>query len=366
MSSINGTNWRNSNFSTYAQERANIAYGKNASKNKEEYMQNIIKKNKFWQKHEGGRLGETTATHSHHGFKIQSVLVPKNKFTRSEAIKYVKEHFEYKKIHTTLSYFRFRQFDPTANSKYFTKVLDNGVELVFEKPPIGKDGIKPRGRNKLEELHGKFEFSTHGGALKVSEIYTVIKNGYTWPDLKPIANYKYIKDLSSNFHQVYDDKKQKRIILNYTGTKGIIDWLSNLDYILQTYTLWPRFKNAKAILDKVLKLYPNYKITLVSHSQGGIITRELSRIYGDELFEIITLNPGGMSFIEAIKSSTGEGKRNKQNEYTIKSELDFASFFANPNKNDIIITRESGDIVKEHSPSILFRLNPDLEIGRKK
>lgn len=300
------------------------------------------------------KLGESTATHSHHGFAIQSVLVPKNKFTRAEAIKYIREHFEYKKIDSTQrkNFYSFRQFDPTKNSKYFTKVLSDGVELVFEKKPIGKDSIKPR--------------EMTGGSLKVSEIYTVIKNGYDWPDLKPIAQYKYIKDLSSNFHQVYEDKKQKRIILNYTGTKGIIDWLNNLDYILQTYTLWPRFQNAKAILDKVIKLYPNYKITLVSHSQGGIITRELSRIYGDELFEIITLNPGGMSFIEALKSSTGEGKRNKQNEYTIKSELDFASFFAHPNpRGDIIITRESGDIVKEHSPNILFRLNPDLDIGRK-
>jgi hypothetical protein len=286
--------------------------------------------------------------------------VPKDKFTRSDAIKYIREHFQYKKIDSTQrkNFYSFRQFDPTENSKYFTKVLDNGVELVFEKAPIGKDSIKPRDRNKLEELHG--------GALKVSEIYKFISNGYTWPDLKPIQGYKYIKDLSSNFHQIYENKKEKRIILNYTGTKGIIDWLNNLDYILQTYTLWPRFQNAKAILDKVIKLYPEYKITLVSHSQGGIITRELSRIYGDELFEIIALNPGGMSVIEAIKSTTGDGKRNKENEYTIKSELDFASFFAKKNKNDIVIPRESNDIVKEHTTEILFRLNPDLEIGRKK
>jgi hypothetical protein len=300
------------------------------------------------------KLGESTATHSHHGFQIQSVLVPKDKFTRSEAIKYIREHnnVEYKKIDSSQrkNFYSFRQIDPTPNSKYFTKVLDNGVELVFEKTPIGKDSIKPR---------------NIGGSLKVNEIHKFISNGYDWPDLKPITQYKYIKELSSNFHQVYENKAKKRIILNYTGTKGIIDWLNNLDYILQTYTLFPRFKNAKAILDKVLKLYPDYKITLVSHSQGGIITRELSRIYGDELFEIISLNPGGMSFIESIKSTTGEGKRNKQNEYTIKSELDFASFFAHPHENDVIITRESGDIVKEHSPSILIRLNPDLEIGRK-
>lgn len=313
-------------------------------------------------------LGETTATHSHHGFAIQSVLVPKDKFSKDEAIKYIKKHFQYKKIHTTPNYFRFRQFGPTENSKYFSKKLDNGVELVFEKKPIGPGGIKPREGGKLTpDVYGMT-----GGALSINEIYKFIKNGYEWPELKPIAQYKLIKNLSDKFHQVYVSLhsetlrgRDRRVIINYTGTKGIIDWFSNLDYILQTYTLWPRFKNAKAVLDKVLKQYPNYKITLVSHSQGGIITRELSRLYGDELFEIISLNPGGMSFIEGIKSAFGEGKRNQENEYTIKSEFDFASFFANPNPRDIVIPRESGDIVKEHSPKILIRLNPDLEIGRK-
>jgi len=73
-----------------------------------------------------------------------------------------------------------------------------------------------------------------------------------------------------------------------------------------------------------------------------------------------------MSFIEGIKTSFGDDKKRiKENEYTIKSEFDFASFFAKKNKNDIIILNETGDIVREHGTEILFRLNPDLEIGRK-
>ena len=318
------------------------------------------------------KLGKTTATHSHHGFQIQSVLVPKDKFSKEEAIKYIKQHFEYNKIHETPSYFRFRQIAPTKNSKYFTKVLADGVELVFEKPPIGPNGIKPREvfgqvfKGSKDNEVDRRPVKSEGGSLKVNEIYQVIKNGYEWPDLKPLKGYKYLKDLSNTFHQVYKNEKQKRIIVNYTGTKGIIDWLNNLDYILQTYTLFPRFQNAKAVLDKVLKRFPNYKITLVSHSQGGIITRELSKLYGDELFEIIALNPGNMSVIEGVKTFFGDDKKRiKENEYTIKSEADFASFFAKKNKNDIIITNETGDIIKEHKTDILFRLNPDLEIGRK-
>jgi hypothetical protein len=298
------------------------------------------------------KLGESTATYSHHGYQIQSVLVPKDKFSKSEAIKYIRKHFQYKKIDSTQRprFYSFRQIDPTKNSKYFTKILDNGVELVFEKPPIGKDGIKPR------DL---------GGSLKVNEIYRVIKNGYEWPKLKDIPQFKNIKDLSSNYHQVYENKKDKRIILNYTGSKGAIDLLNNIDYLLQTYPLTPRFLKAEEIFNKVLKRYPNYTITLVSHSQGGIITRELSRLYGDSIFEIIAVNPAESSFVEDIKSFFGEGKRNKENEYNIKSELDFASFFSTKGKNDIVVPKLSNDLIQEHRSEILLRLNPDLEIGRK-
>ena len=344
-----------SSIEKYAQERADIAYGKNSTKNKEEYMQNIIKKNMKWQKHSGGQLGETTATTNkleelqffkHHGFKIQSVLVPKDKFMRSEAIKYVREHFEYKKIDSTQrkNFYSFRQFDPTKNSKYFTKVLDNGVELVFEKAPIGKDSIKPRDMT--------------GGAFKVSEIYKFIKNGHVDDNIREkIAGYTFIEELSGRHSQVYQNKKKKIIVINYSGTREWSDWLNNLDYIFRTYNISTRYKRAKSLLEKILKDYPGYKIKLIGYSQSGIIVRELAKLYGDEIFEIISLNPGNLSVYE------GDAP---EHEYVIKSDLDFASFFRKPEKNDLIIKSETSNIATEHLPEILFRLNPDLEIGRKK
>jgi hypothetical protein len=243
---------------------------------------------------------------------------------------------------------------------------DRGVKGV--RPlPIGKDSIKPRDGDCGSHCIGvrvKGVRPLSGGALKVSEIYKFIKNGYDWPDLKPISQWNVIKDLSSKFHQVYKNDKQKRIIINYTGSKGMADLLNNIDYLLQTYPLTPRFLKAKAVFDNGLKRFPKYKFTLVSHSQGGIITRELSRIYGNDIFEIIALNPGESEFVENIKSMFGEGKRTKEYEYNIKSELDFASYFAKKNKNDIIIPKESDSLIKEHKSEILLRLNPDLEIGR--
>jgi hypothetical protein len=330
----------------YAKERADIAYGKNPSKQKEEFMQSIIKKNMKWRIHEnGGRLGETTATHSHHGYQIQSVLIPKDKFSKSDAIKYIKKHFQYKKIDSTQrpNFYSFRQIDPTKNSKYFTKVLDNGVELVFEKPPIGPDGIKPR--------------DLEGGSFKVSEIYKFIKNGHVDANIREkIAGYTFIDQLSGRHSQVYQNKKKKIIVINYSGTREWSDWINNLDYIFRTYNISARYKNAKSLLEKVLKDYPNYKIKLIGYSQSGIIVREMAKLYGDSLFEIISLNPGNLSIYE------GDAPKH---EYVIKSDLDFASYFRRPEKNDIIIPSKGYNIVTEHLPEILFRLNPDLEIGRK-
>ena len=350
----------------YAKERADIAYGKRSSPQKEEFMQNIIKKNMKWYKHEGGRLGETTATHSHHGYKIQSVLVPKDKFSKSDAIKYIRKHFQYKKIDSTQrpNFYSFRQIDPTKNSKYFTKVLADGVELVFEKPPIGKDSIKPREvfgqvfKGSKDNEVDRRPVKSEGGSLKVSEIYKFIKNGHVDDNIREkIAGYTLIDQLSGKHSQVYQNKKKKIIVINYSGTREWSDWINNLDYIFRTYNLSARYKNAKALLETVLKDYPKYKIKLIGYSQSGIIVRELAKVYSDEIFEIISLNSGNLSIYEGAAP---------EHEYVIKSDLDFASYFRRPEKNDIIIPSETSNIATEHLPEILFRLNPDLEIGRKK
>lgn len=350
---------RKKQIEDYVHNRADLVYGKNPTKDyahrKEEYIRQLIKKNM-----QGSRLlGETSATHSHHGFQIQSVLVPKDKFTREEAIKYVRKHFQYKKIHTTSTYFRFRQFDPTENSKYFTKVLDNGVELVFEKRPIGPDGIKPHPFEKrADPKSDRTQSRDDGGSFKVSDIYKFIKNGYLKPsDREIIEGYKFLDDLSTTHFQVYQNKKQKIIVINYIGTISATDWLNNFNYLFKTYKLSSRYKRAKAILERVLRDFPKYKIKLIGYSQAGIIVRELAKVYENDIFEIISLNPGNISVYEKTPAPA--------HEYVIKSDLDFASYFRKPEQNDIIIPSMTNNIATEHLPEILFRLNPDLEIGRK-
>ena len=68
---------------------------------------------------------------------IQSVLVPKSKFTRDEAIKYVRQHHTYKKIDSNQrpAYYSFRQVEPEPLEQkgyhYISKKLGNGVILVI-------------------------------------------------------------------------------------------------------------------------------------------------------------------------------------------------------------------------------------------
>ena len=69
---------------------------------------------------------------------VQSVLVPKNKFSEKEAINWVREHYKVKKYNDNqrINYFSFRQLEPTylkqkGYTKYIEKRLNNGVLLVI-------------------------------------------------------------------------------------------------------------------------------------------------------------------------------------------------------------------------------------------
>jgi hypothetical protein len=263
--------------------------------------------------------------------KVQSVLIPKNKFTKSQAINYIKEHFKYKKIDETKNYYRFRQFKPKKNSHYISKKISNGVILVIE-----YDG----------EM---------GGSLPVSIIYNSINNGYKKTEGEEIHNigddYILNTNLSSHEIQVYVNENEKRIIINFVGTYKALDWLNNYQYVMGNYRQTRRFRHAKETVKKVINEYPSYQISLIGHSQSAVITREMGKDYGNKIFEIINLN--------------GANLREKAlpNEYNIRSSIDVVSLLTRNNDRVITIPREGVNLLKEHSPSILNRLNPSHLIG---
>jgi len=271
---------------------------------------------------------------------VQSVLVPKATFSKSEAIKYIKEHFTFCIIDSKPpNFYRFRQFDPTKGSRYFTKVLKNGVELVIEYPP--------------KELTSK----EAGGSLPFGVIYKVIRNGYniaqhSKADFNDVGGF--VLEYSTNEMQVYKSDSRKQIIINYVGTYNLLDWLSVLAYYLRIYKYTWRYKRAEKSFLKVLDKYPDYKITIVTHSQSAAISRALMEKYSD-VFEIINLNPASYSGYEPLRG-----------EHTIYSSWDVPSSYMKKTPEDIRIQAESWNPIKEHQSDILLRLNLDTEFGRMK
>jgi hypothetical protein len=261
---------------------------------------------------------------------IQSVLVPKNKFSKKEAIDYIKKHFKFRKIDENQrhNFYSFRQFDPTKGSNYSTKKLKNGVELVFE-------------------------YKNKGGSLPVKTIYKSIKNGYSYPKIENVDDgFVFSKYGSDKEIQLYVNEKEKRIIINFIGTYTLFDWGNNYSYVLGKYKETKRFKRARDAFIKITDDYQNYKVILVGHSQSAVITNILNQEFPNKIYEVINLNGANL------------GETERDNEYNIRSKMDLVSLLHKPTKRDIIIDNKTNNILTEHKPNILERLKQDREIGR--
>jgi hypothetical protein len=261
---------------------------------------------------------------------IQSVLVPKNKFTRKQAINYIKKHFKFIKIddNQRKNFYSFRQFNPTHGSNYSTKKLKNGVELVFE-------------------------YKNIGGSLPVKTIYKSIKNGYSYPKIEDLDDgFVFSKNGSDKEIQLYVNEKEKRIIINFIGTYTLLDWSNNYSYVIGKYKDTKRFKRAMEAFLKITDDYPNYKVVLVGHSQSAVITNLLNRDFPNRIYEVINLNGANL------------GENERDNEYNIRSKMDLVSLLHKPTSRDIIIDNKTNNILTEHKPDILKRLEQNREIGK--
>lgn len=62
---------------------------------------------------------------------LQTILVPKSKFSLAEAVAWVRDHrHSHHKVDISGNYYRFRQHTPAHHGRYYTVTLKNGVELV--------------------------------------------------------------------------------------------------------------------------------------------------------------------------------------------------------------------------------------------
>lgn len=65
---------------------------------------------------------------------VQSILFDKDKYTKTKAKKWLKDHgFKIKKIDETENYLRFRQRTPEPTKSYKTKRISIGIKFVLMK-----------------------------------------------------------------------------------------------------------------------------------------------------------------------------------------------------------------------------------------
>lgn len=65
------------------------------------------------------------------GSKVQSVLIPRSKFSLSEARAWIKSHgYHSGKVDVTDAYYRFRQAEPGRFDRIRTKELPGGIKLL--------------------------------------------------------------------------------------------------------------------------------------------------------------------------------------------------------------------------------------------
>jgi hypothetical protein len=136
-----------------------------------------------------------------------------------------------------------------------------------------------------------------------------------------------------------------QVVIALRGTEGTAkDWSNNAVYGLggeTAYKQTPRYKRAKERVAQLEKQYNPEDITLIGHSQSGLIAELLP----SKARERITLN-------KATRPQDFLFRRRKKNQYDIRSRFDPVSFFP-LQKSNYTIDGVSLNPLAQHSPDIL-------------
>jgi len=136
-----------------------------------------------------------------------------------------------------------------------------------------------------------------------------------------------------------------QVVVALRGTEGTAkDWSNNAVFGLGgelAYKQTPRYKRAKERVAQLEKQYNPEDITLIGHSQGGL----LAEIVPSNARERITLN-------KATRPQDFLFRRRKKNQYDIRSRFDPVSFFP-LQKSNYTIDGVSLNPLAQHSPDIL-------------
>ena len=178
-----------------------------------------------------------------------------------------------------------------------------------------------------------------GSGLKANTLKSMIKSTY---DRSEVEGWDKIMDTP----EVTGFKHPSgQVVVALRGTEGTSkDWSNNLVYGAAgelAYKQTPRYKRAKERVAQLEKQYNPEDITLIGHSQGGL----LAEIVPSKARERITLN-------KATRPQDFLFRRRKKNQYDIRSRFDPVSFFP-LQKSNYTIDGVSLNPLAQHSPDIL-------------
>jgi curved DNA-binding protein CbpA len=181
------------------------------------------------------------------------------------------------------------------------------------------------------------------GAGEREDINQYVKSSYDKKGKDKIGNAKLDKELSNKKVKIYHDDKTGKTTAVHRGTTGTIsDWSNNAVYALtgnKGYKKTDRYKVSKDTQKKAIAKYGKVDET-IGHSQGGIITRNLS----DEGLtnKVINVNPAS------------RGEKVRKNEKVYRSSSDLVSILTPKDKKvETIKAKKWYNPLSEHSSKIL-------------
>jgi hypothetical protein len=178
-----------------------------------------------------------------------------------------------------------------------------------------------------------------GSGLKANTLKSMIKSTYDRSEVEGWQKIMDTPEVSAFKHP------SGQVVIALRGTEGTAkDWSNNAVYGLageSAYKMTPRYKRAKERVAELEKKYNPEDITLIGHSQSGLIAELLP----SNARERITLN-------KATRPQDFLFRRRKKNQYDIRSRFDPVSFFP-LQKSNYTIDGVGLNPLKAHSPDVL-------------
>jgi len=178
-----------------------------------------------------------------------------------------------------------------------------------------------------------------GSGLKANTLKSMIKSTYDRSEVEGWQKIMDTPEVSAFKHP------SGQVVIALRGTEGTAkDWSNNAVYGLageSAYKMTPRYKRAKERVADLEKKYNPEDITLIGHSQSGLIAELLP----SNARERITLN-------KATRPQDFLFRRRKKNQYDIRSRFDPVSFFP-LQKSNYTIDGVSLNPLAQHSPDVL-------------